>query len=275
MRRRPAEWDTDLRTLEEPAGRLLFRTPKALKPAAPAAPARPQQVPRLDPATEPDVDAECPSFGFRPSDAVRLSNNDLTATLNGADSQFVVSKDWISAGHARKKKSWELAWGNGKAPEHAKYAEPVTLAPWVGITTARSFDDPAGSYTVVFDLLGNRKWHFRLMALTRSLTEEWDEIKASSNGDAYTDKDRDRGTICPGYAKVTFDMESHVMNIQFGRPTPDGSAKTWTLSVDFDKSEFKVDCWDQVRLVVWLHDSNVSSQRSVTLVRPSSKARAA
>lgn len=275
MRKRPAEWDTDLRALEEPAGKLLFRTPKVLKPVkTSAAPARPQQEPRLDPAEEPDVDAECPSFGFRPSDAVRLSNNDLTATLNGADSQFVVSKDWISAGHARKKKSWELTWGNGKAPEHAKHTDPVTLAPWVGITTARSFDDPNASYTAVFDLLGNRKWDRMLMALPRSLTEEWDELKNSPRGAAYTDRNRDEGTICPGYAKVTFDIESHVMNIQFGRPTPDGSAKTWTLSVDFDKSEFTVP-WTQVRLVVWIRDSNVSSQRSVTLVKPSSKARAA
>jgi hypothetical protein len=274
MRKRPAEWDTDLRALEEPAGRLLFRTPIALKPAQkPAAPGPAQQVPRLDPANEPDVNSECSSFGFRPSDAVRLSNNDLTATLNGADSQLVVSKDWISAGHARKKKSWELTWGNGKAPEHANRADSLTLAPWVGITTARSFE--VRGFTVVFDILGNRKWDAgHVVSLPRSLTEEWDELKNSTRGAAYTDQDREKGTICPGYAKVTFDIESHIMNIQFGRPASDGSANTWTLSVDFNKSEFTVD-WTQVRLVVWIRDSNVSSQRSVTLARPSSKARAA
>lgn len=275
MRKRPAEWDTNLRELRQTGTMHLVRTPIVLAPRErPSSLEPPQRVPEFDPDKEPDANTECTSFGFRPSDAVRLSNNDLTATLTGANSQFVLSKDWISAGHLHKKKSWEVMWGHDKSAQKTKYTENLEMAPWVGITTARYFDEPEDSFTAVFDILGTRRWDRILNRLPSSLPEEWHELKTSGEVVAHAEQNKKEDHICPGYAKVTFDIETHVMNIQFGRTKSDKSAKTWTLTANFDKTVPDMD-WTQVRLVVWLRDSNYDYQRSVTLVKPSSQVRAA
>ena len=241
--------------------KVLFRPPITLSSPAHQPPSKPVvRAPRLDPEKEPDVNADCLEVGFRPSDAVVLSPDGMTATLDRAESQVVISKDWISKGHTCNEKSWEFSWGDGELD--------VTYAPWVGITAARSFDDDG--FTMVFDLCGNRRWSRAPLSMSdlQTLPMTWEEVQTESIEGAYTEENKKEAKLCPGRFKVTFNMEKLVLTIQFGNSHNGDRAKTWTLRVHLGKAVGNLE-WTQVRPVIWLRNSAVDAQRIIKCVQPS------
>ena len=203
-----------------------------------------------------DVSVECTEFGFLESDGVELSQDGSTAQLKISNSQVVVAKDFVSKGHASKKKSWDLSW----KLTNSKGMEDAVHTPCVGITNARSFDDHEG-FTILFDVEGNVRFGMNPTSVNSWLMFR-DEAK-DRMGDAITEIN-EANTSTVNHFRVTMDIETITLTVEFGKPPTHGNSANRKVVIELNKLVQDIE-WEQARVAVLIQNSHLVNQRTITI----------